>query len=763
MNTPKLIAIFLAVFAITSHAENAAQLVATINSYNSSTGGTGNISASYSFDTVTVIGTKTGATTELRLIIDQNVTVVWKAELTGNTGAAACGLECVPLIYKGGRGLFEVRSGGKVVQTGAGYAISNGVGWNDNYDNPDNYGNITISGGTVSATTGVAVFNFMGTVLVSGDTVSVTTGVAVQSSGTVLVTGGTVTVGTGGIKYSNHTYDFVSDGTIIEWNNPSGSKTYTAFTSNDITKLPETVTVQWLNKNGKAGIGYFSNDFVEVSGVTVNKTNPTATFPTSATITYGQTLAQAVLAGQSGTGTFAFTPGTTTPTVANSGTQYPMTFTPTDAANYNTLTNTVPITVNKANPTITWPASATITYGQTLAQAVLAGQSNATAGTFAFTESTTHLTVAQSGSQHQMTFTPADHANYNTLTKNDMAVTVNKATGLENDAPPKRFISAVNTNENTYDLSLLALNKSDHGELAYALLGTASDPSSILAPTYPKLANKILTYKGTGKTSGEATQKITVTSENYADIEVTITFEATAKEEVTISGITAQNGVYDGNPKLGYAGTPASGAYTGALLVEYAGTNHPQSITRPANAGEYTIKISVPDSATYYFGVWSADFTIARKQIAKPAVTSTNLVYTGSEQSAGIAANAAYTVIGGKGTNANTYTATVALNDKANHEWSDGTTDDLLLPWEIKANTPILPQIAIGSIRVQATSNAITLENLPRNTKVQIYSLQGKQIYSANSENSQILRIPVQTKGMYVVKAGNQMVRVTVR
>jgi len=39
---------------------------------------------------------------------------------------------------------------------------------------------------------------------------------------------------------------------------------------------------------------------------------------------------------------------------------------------------------------------------------------------------------------------------------------------------------------------------------------------------------------------------------------------------------------------------------------------------------------------------------------------------------------------------------------------------------------------------------ALTLENLPKNTKVEIYTLQGKRIYS------------VQTKGIYIVKIGNQ-------
>ncbi|MCL2101798.1 MAG: T9SS type A sorting domain-containing protein, partial [Fibromonadales bacterium] len=63
---------------------------------------------------------------------------------------------------------------------------------------------------------------------------------------------------------------------------------------------------------------------------------------------------------------------------------------------------------------------------------------------------------------------------------------------------------------------------------------------------------------------------------------------------------------------------------------------------------------------------------------------------------------------------------------------------------------PILPQIVLGSINVQTAGNSIVLENLPQNAKVEVYNLQGKQIYSAHPENSQILRILV-AKGMYIV------------
>jgi len=85
--------------------------------------------------------------------------------------------------------------------------------------------------------------------------------------------------------------------------------------------------------------------------------------------------------------------------------------------------------------------------------------------------------------------------------------------------------------------------------------------------------------------------------------------------------------------------------------------------------------------------------------------------------------------------------------------------------FEIISTTPIISNKnpKIGSIIIQAIPNAILLSNLPRNTKIEVYTLQGKQIRSANSGNSQILKILVQTKGMYIVKAGSQTERVMVR
>jgi len=84
--------------------------------------------------------------------------------------------------------------------------------------------------------------------------------------------------------------------------------------------------------------------------------------------------------------------------------------------------------------------------------------------------------------------------------------------------------------------------------------------------------------------------------------------------------------------------------------------------------------------------------------------------------------------------------------------------------------TPIrLSQTTINNIRVKAIGNSILLSNLPQGATVELYNLQGKLIFtsgkSLNRENrgSDNLVIPVQTKGMYIIRIGiNNVMRVQV-
>lgn len=80
--------------------------------------------------------------------------------------------------------------------------------------------------------------------------------------------------------------------------------------------------------------------------ITVNKATPIVTFPSAEEITYEQTLSDSTLTGGSGDGNFAWENPDTIPTVVNSG--YRVIFTPHDTDNYNPVTQTVPISVLKA-------------------------------------------------------------------------------------------------------------------------------------------------------------------------------------------------------------------------------------------------------------------------------------------------------------------------------------------------------------------------------------------------------------------------------
>jgi len=82
----------------------------------------------------------------------------------------------------------------------------------------------------------------------------------------------------------------------------------------------------------------------------------------------------------------------------------------------------------------------------------------------------------------------------------------------------------------------------------------------------------------------------------------------------------------------------------------------------------------------------------------------------------------------------------------------------------VSQSTPnITTRSPATNIKARVIASSILLENLPKNAKIEVYNLQGKRIYSTNSENSKILRILVQTKGMYIIKIGSgNILRVSV-
>jgi hypothetical protein len=230
----------------------------------------------------------------------------------------------------------------------------------------------------------------------------------------------------------------------------------------------------------------------------VSKANPTVTWPTTGAITYGEALSAAVFSGASTNGNFAFTSPETIPN-AGIAQNFEVIFTPEDTANYNTLFQDVAVTVNKANPTVTWPTAGAITAGQALSLSTLSGGSATgvdgaiVEGAFAWTDSTTARSTTGS---YEVTFTPTS-GNYNTATQ-AVSVTVNPAGTIYNDWLTANGGSA-----------------SDAAFLDYVF--GAATPGALPASLKPTVAvtsgNLVLTYYVRAGTLG-----LTVTAQTSADL-----------------------------------------------------------------------------------------------------------------------------------------------------------------------------------------------------------------------------------------------------
>jgi pimeloyl-ACP methyl ester carboxylesterase len=110
------------------------------------------------------------------------------------------------------------------------------------------------------------------------------------------------------------------------------------------------------------GAGIFSPASDQSTTLTVNSATPTITWAAPSAITYGAVLSATQLNATSTiAGTLAYTPSAGT--ILNAGSQtLSVTLTPTDTTDYAPVTQTVPITVNKASLTVT-ASSPTVSYG----------------------------------------------------------------------------------------------------------------------------------------------------------------------------------------------------------------------------------------------------------------------------------------------------------------------------------------------------------------------------------------------------------------
>ncbi len=186
-------------------------------------------------------------------------------------------------------------------------------------------------------------------------------------------------------------------------------------------------------------------------------------------------------------------------------------------------------------------------------------------------------------------------------------------------------------------------------------------------------------YMWEGVTTSDITLGFSVTkaANSVSDVEITSEFE------------------YGASPD------PSASSVFGTVVYRYyvkSGDTYTE-IAEPPAAGTYYVRAEVAGTSDFDGCVSDyAEFTITKKSVAKPVITS-GAVYNGETQTVTVSgfdpsvmtvtgAGAVYTIENGvltiTATESGTYSFGIALRDSDNYEWADGTTDTVTLDWTIE-------------------------------------------------------------------------------
>ena len=168
--------------------------------------------------------------------------------------------------------------------------------------------------------------------------------------------------------------------------------------------------------------------------------------------------------------------------------------------------------------------------------------------------------------------------------------------------------------------------------------------------------------------------KFVMKSANCEDAVVPVRFKVMAKTQRALS-VSIENWTYGSTPSQPVYGAPGGTASGPDITYTSRDGATSYGATAPTDAGDYTVPIRYESIDTIWSG--SAAFTISKKQIPPPAADTTVFTYTADEQTYALAASPDYTVSDNTvQTDVGDYTILVSLNDTANTEWADGTTEE---------------------------------------------------------------------------------------
>jgi hypothetical protein len=520
-----------------------------------------------------------------------------------------------------------------------------------------NYDSNTTFAGTATAS---------GIVTISGTGLVTVTGLAAGTSSTATITttrsgyaGGSATVTASAKSSQTITFGSLTAKTYgdaafaVSATASSGLSPTYSIVSGPATMSGSVVTVTGVGtvvvRASQAGDASFTAATAEDRSFAVTKATPVITAaPTSSGLTYGQTLAAATLSGGtvSVAGTFAFTAPSTAPSAGTAA--QGVTFTPTDTANYNSVTTTTNVVVGKVTPTVTWATPSAITYGTTLSATQLNATSSLAAGTITYSPASG--TTPSAGTQTlTATFTPTDTANYNTATRT-VSLVVGKATPTITWATPSTI---------TYGTTLSATQLNATSSLAAGTI--AYSPAS-----------------GTTPSAGTQTLTATFTPTDTANYN-------TANGSVSLTVNKAAPTITWATPSTITYGTTLSATQLNATSSLAAGTitYNPASGTTPsAGTQTLTATFTPTDTANYNTATRTVSLVVGK---ATPTITwatpsaityGTTLSATQLNATSSLAAGTiTYSPASGTTPSAGTQTltATFTPTDTANYNTANGT------------------------------------------------------------------------------------------
>ncbi len=526
--------------------------------------------------------------------------------------------------------------------------------------------------------------------LSAGDPVYPANGDAVSATINGFTVSGTVTNDTGGFW--------------INYNDPSLS-------TNGVSGSPYTITYNYAGNNA-VSMGTASDSSTTL---TIEPATPVLTLVASG-ITYGQTLAASSLDGSAATnaenaaavsGGFAFEDDAIAP---NAGTtNVSVIFTPDDAVDYNLVTNTVDVTVDKATP------SATLTVNNSPVDYDAAGQSaGVVISTSSVGGSVANILTGGAASQtvvgtYAVTadFVPDDTANYNTLPglpAGDFVI---------NAATPSATLSVNNSpvfyNAAGQSATVFVSASSVSGNVANILTGGAA--SQTVAGTYVVTADFVpgdTNYNTlTGLSAGDfVINKVTPTATLTVNNSPAV-YDGTAQSANVVVSTSSVGGSVANILTGGAASQTAAGTY--GVTADFVPTDTNYNTLTGLSAGDFVINKATPvftglSSLTNNYGVMSLILTgeLSAGDPVYPAngdavsATINGLTVSGTvtNDTGGFWINYNDPSLSTNGVSGSPYTIT--YNYAGNDAVSMGTASDGSTTLTIEPTTPVLTLVASG-------------------------------------------------------------------